>query len=166
MTKADAGKVYEGLPKWAKGVIVVGLVGAALWGGYRIYKAINAAKDKEHSEDEKNKKDDELKKLLNSGHVTSAPDSQFQTWANDLEKALSGCWVDVDTLMMVITKLKNGNVDWLALNKAFGVREIKGCMLAANQKVTLSEALNWKLIGSEGESVNKILEKQGITYKL
>ena len=157
-------KYYDQLPPWAKGTVAVGALlftGLALWKAYGLVtnfweqqKGSNALKDTTN----------ELEKLQEKQIVPSYPDIQYELWANAIQECFNG-WgtCSGDTIFV---NLRN-DADMIKLIKAFGVRTISSGAWnpAGDTTGDLSKVIRDELSISQIEATNKILVKNGITFK-
>ena len=172
-------KVWSDLPTWAKGVIAVGGLAAAYFAVKgiidRVKKQSETAKAKATITEQVN----ELENLQNSGVKKSYNDSQYNTWADAIQKQFDGCDFSVENAILpsyfasysgyklytILDKLKN-DADFLALSTAYDVRTYDQCGLwTGNFTGNLSQAVADELTESEIEECNKLLAKKGITYR-
>jgi hypothetical protein len=158
-------QAYNDLDGITRAVIALTALAGTVFAVVAVVGVVKNAKDVSGEKQQLNTSKSELKKLNDMGIKQSWPDSQYLTWANNMQDALQGCSIDAISMLNVLGKLNN-DADWLKLSEAFGIREVKGCALASNRKVTLQGALSWKLIGDEIENVNAYLKKRGIRYKV
>ena len=97
----------------------------------------------------------------------SYSDSQFNDFADKIYNAMF-CSIficadgtDQKAIYAVLRSLKN-NLDWLKLKEAFGYRRVE----YTTRNAGLVESLNADLSTSQIKEVNKILQQQGITYRV
>jgi hypothetical protein len=125
---AEVGKV----PRWARGVLVVG---AVLVGGYIIYKLSKSKLFKGKTDDEKNVDkvlqniDDEIKKIKlrgGSDATLSFPQSNYDSLSNYIVNQLNGAeWTSTEfDVAVAIMKIVKKPIDWLNLVKTFGSRRV------------------------------------------
>jgi hypothetical protein len=125
---AEVGKI----PRWARGVLVVG---AVLVGGYLVYKISRSKLFRGKSEDEKNvdrvlqNVEDEIKKIKlrgGSDAVLSFPQSIYDSLSNYIVNQLSGAeWTSTEfDVAVAIMKIVKKPIDWLNLVKTFGSRKV------------------------------------------
>lgn len=123
------GEIFGGLPSWAKGVISIAVVGAAVFIGYKLYKK---AKDLAANKDEKkvtNENLTEFDKLQKQGQKLSKPIPAYQQLINDIVKKLNGC-EDIRSEGQVIegiVAVVKKPVDWYYLVSKFGNKDIEDC---------------------------------------
>jgi hypothetical protein len=124
---SQAGKHFEGLPGWAKGVVAITVVGAAALGAYVLYKKISKIGSKKDYKDTVKDANQELVDLSKIERQTY-PDSQYSGWANSIFNLINGCdmYKNDGAIAQILVQLKN-TTDYLKLVKAFGVRTIDGC---------------------------------------
>jgi hypothetical protein len=107
--------------------------------------------------------------LITEQATTAAtyPNSQYQTWANQLETAMDDIGTDENTIISIFKNLKN-NTDYLKLFQAFGTRKYTGGYLPgwANDSWDLGQWLVEELDSEEITQINNELASKGITYRI
>jgi hypothetical protein len=151
---------YKDLPGWGKGIVA----GVATYAGYLIYKKI---KDEAEAKDEKKEIVDTNKELeaLLKKYTPTYPDSQYKTWANQLEDYMFDVGTDKTGILAVLNRLKH-DADFLMLKKAFGTRTYYTFGIDYGKK-TLGQWLAiedswWEDLVKDS---NAILYKKGIKYR-
>lgn len=154
------------MPSWAKGIIGIALLGGIAIVSYKVYKKIKQIELLKGSKQENNEASKELDKVIASGGKLSYPTSQYSTYANIIWSAMDGYGTDTDAVMRVFANLKT-NADFLALNKAFGVRTISSGAFnpSSDYKGSLSGAMVSELPNYKLRDINTSMSKKGITYK-
>lgn len=123
------GNYWKDLPMWAKGVIAVVVIGGVVFVGAKIYGLLKRTDDEKQGKAEKettNEAEKELQDELDKGVSLSHPQSVYSSTANLIKNELDGLdseWAEQSVVKEVLLVAKN-QADWLALVKAFGVREI------------------------------------------
>jgi hypothetical protein len=112
----------------------------------------------------------ELEEDIKKQERKSSPsysDSQFNDFADKIYNAMF-CSIficadgtDEKAIYAVLRRLNN-NLDWLKLKEAFGFRRIE----FTTRNAGLVESLNADLSSRQINEVNKILQQQGISYKV
>jgi len=107
--------------------------------------------------------------LITEQATTAAtyPNSQYQTWANQLETAMDDLFTDNDTVFAVFKNLKN-NTDYLKLFQAFGTRKYTGGVLPgwANDSWDLGQWIVEEMPQDKIDQINRDLASKGITYRI
>lgn len=95
------------------------------------------------------------------------PQSQYNTWANQLESAMFDWGTDETTVFAVFKNLKN-NSDYLKLFQAFGKREYTGGIAPGffYPQYDLTQWLREELSESDINTINTDLRNKGITYQI
>jgi hypothetical protein len=160
-------EIYNGLPSWAKGVVVVG--GALL--GFIVVKSIlnkiKATADLKKEEEIKNQAANEIKNLYNQGIKQTIPNVQLESLASEIKQAFDGCGTDTNTLYRSFEKLQN-EADLQALIKIYGVRKYDACNWAmdfGDKQLNLSSSIIDECSSSEVSKINAILGKRGIKFR-
>lgn len=120
---------FNNLPKISKTVIVVAVTVLVLFIFFVVYKKIKKVSENKNSVEVVKKVDDEISLELKKGNKISFPESVFLSTANLIEKNLDGCerfTTEIDTIKKIISTVKK-QIDWLFLQKSFGVRKISDC---------------------------------------
>ena len=81
---------YKELPPWAKGVIVVGGAAVVYFTATRIFRNIKNARNKRDAKKTQSEVKSELAQLQQQGIKKSYPDSQYNAWADKIEKQFDG----------------------------------------------------------------------------
>ena len=79
------------LPKWAKGVIAIAVVGGVGYIAYKIYKKIKESQDKKNQADVVKDAKKEEQDLIKSGMKYTHPLSVYSSSANFIQNSLDGC---------------------------------------------------------------------------
>lgn len=174
-------EIYNGLPQYAKGVVVIGGMILGYIGVKAASDAIKRAKEAKKAKDRVKQFDLELGQ---TAKPSSYPDSQYDSWASAIVSAFSGCdytsvggsvpivgywfyWSDSGAaLWNIIDQLKN-DADFLKLNKFFGVRTISKSILCGGDYsgYDLTASVAAQLNQAERNGINSLLEKKGIKYR-
>jgi hypothetical protein len=117
------------LPKWAKGIIAIAIVGGVGYIAYKIYQSIKKVGDEKDVNKVLISTDKELNDLLKSGAKPSFPTSNYYTASNTIKQLLDGCDTSQNELAATyeVVKVVKSRIDWLMLVKAFGKRLIDNC---------------------------------------
>lgn len=146
-------------------VIKIVLIGAGIFIAYKMIQSIMKSKPQR---EEVASASSELDKL-NQSSITrqSISKSQAESLASTLHTAMDGYGTDEDAIISIFYKLKN-NADYLALQKAYGVREISSGKLnpEPNFKGTMASALRNELENGWVKKINDLLIKKKITYRV
>jgi len=170
---------YKELPSWAKGAVVVGVLGVTYIFASQIIKRIRQQAEDAKSRASLKNAETELKDLIKSGVAPTFPKSQFDAWAGQIQKQFEGCDFSAtyhssalplasNSFLLVekiIKQIKN-NSDWLSLISAFGVRTYEGCMFYTTVSGDLPKCIVDELSSQEIDVLNKLLTTKGISYKL
>lgn len=178
MADNKALKIYEELPQWAKGVVVIGGLAVSYIVISTIYKTIKSVPDALDEQRKINQLNDDLNKKVNQGQKATYDDSEYNILADEAQVAFNGFRVDIipcstylgivcqsssfRELRPIIEKLKN-DVDFLKLQQAFGTRKISKPFSDITK--TLPELVRYQLNHYEIERLNTIMSDNGITYQ-
>lgn len=163
-------------PGWAKGIENILIIGATVYVGYKLYQRYKA--DQFHKDENKSidQSLNDLQKLAAQGVFPTITDTQFQTMAERLVGAMTGCGTDEDTIYQVMGLLQN-DADFLKLINIFGLRGIMPCQLTHpvayvqylhDPNSFLGGLASWlqsELTTDEIDTVNYTLSQNGISYK-
>lgn len=181
MEKENLLKVYDGLPPWARGVVVIGGIGILYIVGSTLYKKVQQAKNDKLEEEKTNKIQDELVKTKKEGMVASFSDVQFNNFADAAQNAFTNCRLPIipcptylgvgcqsnsfREFYPIVKQLKN-NVDFLQLQKTFGIRTItKSWTCGGDIRMNLPTLVKDQLNSQEIKTINNTLADNGITYR-
>jgi hypothetical protein len=185
MAESKLLRVYEDLPQWARGVVIIGGLAVTFIVGNTIYKKIKGLSDSLDAKNKLKQLEDDLNTKLKQGQQPTFSSTQFNNFSDSIQTAFSGCdwstpiipvpttwilnvgWSNSGAVLFNILYQFNNDVDFLALQKAFGVRTItKGWYCGGDYaNVTLSQAVNSQLNTQEIYALNKLLTQKGITYR-
>lgn len=185
MADSKVFKVYQDLPQWAKGVVVVGGLVVTYIVGNTIYKRIKAFSDSADAQNKLRQLEDDLDKKIKQGQQPTFSSTQYNNFADSIQTLFEGCdyttpfipvpttwilnigWSNSGAGLFNILYQFNNDVDFLALQKAFATRTIsKGWYCGGDYtNVTLSQAVNKQLNSQEIAAINKLLTQKGITYR-
>ena len=174
---------YKELPSWAKGAIVVGGAVVIYLTATRIIRSIKNAKNQKDERKTQAEVKSELAELQKQGVKKSYPDSQYNAWADKIEKQFDGVdwkqnWFDKDVPIIgqwsgsgksvaeIFKQLKN-NADFLALVSAYGIRTYdQAGIFTGDFTGNLYQAIQDELDKGEIDALNAVLKKKGITYQV
>lgn len=133
------------------------------WLFYDIFIKKSSSDDKKESEMNQ--------ELLQLQQEATYPDSQYYTFADELESAMENAGTDEETIYRVFRKIKN-NKDYLYLQKAFGKRTYSGELFGGLTSLvdptedSLEQWLQNELSAEEITKVNKILSNNNVNYSI
>jgi len=163
MLKNELNTGFKSLPSWAKGVIAVAALGGVIYLVFKISKKFN----KDAHDIEKKQIDNELNDLKNTEKQTY-PNSQYNSFANQLEQAMEDFGTDEQAILKVFYQLKN-DTDYLLLKKSFGVRPYMGGLfppVITGQNYDMVEHLRQELSDYWIDKINSILKSKKIKYRV
>jgi len=160
---------YEGLPSWARGIVVVGGLILVYVVGSTIYKKVFPAP---LPADVANNNNDITK--FSSTETASYPSSQYDQYATDIANSVGALSYDSATVKETLMNMMN-DLDVALLIKAYGVRydyklPILGNMgdpydvLAVSRHIIDSDYFG--LYSSRADDVNNDWASKGITYRI
>lgn len=187
MAQNKAYEVWTGLPTWAKGVIAVGGIAVTYFAVRGIWKRIKLNAELEKARKTQQEFKNDLNNLARNGIKPSYAKSQYNAWADSIQKQFSGCdwnnnafdmsdplfgWAGSfsgsgKVLVKILENLKN-DADFAALNEAYGIRTYDQCGIwpfATDFTGNLFQAVIDELDNGEINAINKRLAKKGIKYK-
>lgn len=162
------GNIYSGLDPRVK--IAVQVLGISLiaYVTYKIIKKINQAPVDRPNVSENQQTSNELQ-MLNQNPSTKQKitNSQAFSMANSIFQAMAGLGTDEDAIISQFYLLTN-NADYLALQKAFGTRNIPSgsIVFVSDFKGTLAPALRNELSATDCSRINNILKAKKIKYRV
>lgn len=150
-----------------RGLKIVMLVGGAI-GLVVLYKALSGFISNQNGRQEVQGASNELDKL-NQNPATRQKLSGYQAeqLANSIFTAMDGYQTNEDAIYVAFRQLKN-NADFLAVSKAYGVREVSAGQwsLVRDMKGTLTQCLQDELDSTERKKVNEILKARNIRFRI
>lgn len=163
-----AQKSFTSLPTWAKGIIGVAVVGVTIYAIYKIQKKITEAKQDKPNKSEGKEVENELVALNQNPNTkqTISP-SQALSIANTIYNSMIGLGTDEYAIYGQFYILRN-NADFLAVQKAYGTRTVPSGSIAfvTDFKGTLVSTLRNELNADEAQTINKILAKKKIKFRI
>ena len=166
-------KVYDGLPGWARGVVVVGGLAVGYIAVTSILRAIKAKKTEAASRTEINQANTELNTQIQSGNGPTLQRSQVEVMSNAIVAAANDCGTDNKAIYAQFDKVKN-QADMLLFVEVFGLRKKVRCPFTDDPResffsadtppMSLSAMINSELSASEIAIVNNKLQAKGISY--
>lgn len=183
-TKKGAGalKVYEGLPTWARGVVVVGGLAVTYIILSSVLKKLRADAQKKKAEAALNQSRAELQQQIDTGVAASYQKSVYNGFADAIATQFDGCdpsltgtfgiGNDVGNLSSSARKVYdtilelNNDRDWLELVDSFGTRTYDACgwFMGNEENMTLYSAISSELSADEIAFLNKTLKQRSINY--
>lgn len=142
--------VYKELPDVAKVVIVIVVAIVAVILLRRLISITKSAADRVKLQQEAND-------FSSAGETLSYPLSQYDSLADSLEASMAGVSMYPLDFVKVMNKIQN-NLDFLALKKAFGVRDGE----------TMQEWIDgqWMFMSDLKPAVNNAFASRGIKYRI
>jgi outer membrane murein-binding lipoprotein Lpp len=173
-------KYYTELPGWAKGVVIIGVLGVTYIVGSTIYKRIQRISSDAEEKSKLDQIQKELNSKKNSGQSATFTDIQFNNFADAAQNAFTNCRLPIvpcptslgivcqsnsfREFYPIIKQLKN-DVDFLQLQKSFGVRTItKSWACGGNIRMNLPTLVKDQLNSYEIKTINSAMSEKGITY--
>lgn len=169
MAKDKVIEIWNGLPTWAKGVVAVGGLAIIYFTSRSIVKAIKGSESVRLQKQTVTEVKSDIRDLEKKGIKPNYPDSQYQMWANAIKSHFEGCDplnTAIDTVKDVFNGLKN-NADFAKLVSAWGTKTYDQCgWFMGDVTGDLVYAIRDELDSDEISTLNKILERKGITYRV
>jgi len=153
---------FSELPPWAKGVIGVGGILVAGFVVYKIFKKFSSTEATDRAE--ASAVETELKEEMARTKLTY-PESQYKSFASQIEIAGFDIGTDEDAIYSVFRKLKN-NADFLALTQAWGKPNRKIYDWGIGRYMTLAQFIRYEMSNREVDKINAILGAKGIKYRV
>ncbi len=160
------GEIFTGLPKWAQGLIAVGIVGGVGYLGYTIYKNFKEKQSKKDSKAEVDAVKATTQVLQAKGMKPTLDNLKLNTIANQLETAMNGYGTDVSSVYRAFANVKN-DFDVVNLIKVYNVRKLSSGKgnIAPDFTGTLAASIEEELNTSEKKALNDSLSRKGINYR-
>ena len=178
-------EVYEGLPGWSKGVVIVGGLTIVTIVGFAVYnkiKSLTPSQDALNAQQRLNQVTSDLNAAIANGQQPTFASTQYNNYADSIASAFSGCdwtspvipqisnlvgWSTSASTVYNIVKAFNNDVDMLALQKAFGIRTISKSFICGGDytNVDLAAAVNAQCNQVEIAGINDLLSQRNISYR-
>jgi len=167
---------YTELPDWAKGVVVVGVLGVSYIVISRTIARIRKNKDIKDSGKEADYANQDLIELAKRGIRPTLDRTQMEILIKSLEQSMNGCSYSQSKIENAFKKLNN-EADLKLLIRDFAVRFYQPCAISSpisygiyltdNKHFggSLATWLNYDLDSSDINSINKILANKNINFK-
>jgi hypothetical protein len=167
---------YTELPDWAKGVVVVGVLGVSYIVISRTIARIRKNKDIKDSGKEADYASQDLIELAKRGIRPTLDRTQMEILIKSLEQSMNGCSYSQSKIENAFKKLNN-EADLKLLIRDFAVRFYQPCAISSpisygiyltdNKHFggSLATWLNYDLDSSDINSINKILANKNINFK-
>lgn len=171
-----ANKIYEyyqGLPGWAKGVVVIGGGLVAFYVGRRLYFGLFPTESQRKNKELVNNISSEIAKAQKAGQKQSFADSNYNTFANTIYNGMRyAVGDDYGTVEKTMKQMKN-DLDVAKLIAAFGMRQNYLFGIPAGSPMDLFTFVQAELgndyLGLTNyrvKSINEDWKKKGITYQI
>ena len=173
--KSTAIQFYNGLPPWAKGVVVVGGIAIIYFTTSQVISRIRKNNELKSNLRESADAQQELQDLSNQGVNQTLSNSEITSIINALVASMNSCGTDEDAVYNQFKKLNN-IADLKTLIYKWGVQYYTPCAIEAPISYTkwlwndksfggsISEWLNYDLNQSEIAKINKILSDKNINH--
>lgn len=170
-------RIYEDLPPWARGVVIVGGLTIVYFTSKSVVASINAAKARKEANKTNIDAQNNLEQLAQQGVKPSYQSSQYKSWADQIAAQFDGCDWSVGMAGLILTEsgrvlneickqLKN-DADFLSLETAFGLRTFSNCgPFSGKFTGTLPGAVASELSSWEIGTINGTLKTNGIKFTL
>lgn len=164
--------MFNGLPNWSRGVLVILGAGVVIFAGYKVYKAVEQTTDEKKDKELISDIDNEIISFRKQGLKQSFLDSQYLQYAETIHNAIKVCVGDDYSTAEQTLKKMNNNLDVALLIRAFGKRQ-DYCFGIPIAEMNLFSYIR-KELGAEYagitayrvDRINSDWKKKGITYKI
>lgn len=158
-------KMKKGLSKFDIYAIAIGTAGV----GYFVYRQIQKSKGAKDEKKDVKKVEDDVAILKKKGQSPSYTEGSYNILASQILQACAGYGTDEQQIYRVMDKMKK-DIDFAKLVTAFGRRTLPCDRLMRPfdncGDGNLLELLSSELDDSEANYCNKILAKNGVTYRI
>jgi len=172
--KGDTLKYYNGLPQWARGVVVVGGLVIGYIAVNAIIKKVTQNKKDAAALQEINTASGDLNAVISSGTKPTLNNSQLEAMSNAIIEASNGCGTDNNMIFATFSKIKN-DADILSFIKVFGLRKKTRCPFTSDtmenfwssntMPMSLSAMINSELDTTEIQKINDGFLAKGMRYQ-
>ena len=163
---SDVKSTWNKLPPYAR-------LGITIVGGLFVFNKAKGLFSYDPAKRTSKQLNDDISDLENKGIQPTYADSAYLQFANMLYQAVAGAVTDYDSIYNILDTIKN-DVDYLKLNKAFGVRSYGAIFerdpfpfvskFFPQPDYTLTQALSSEMSDSKIAKLNQILKSNGVTY--
>lgn len=160
------GEIFKELPKWAQGVISVGILAGVGIVAYSVYKKLQKDKGLKGAKQELDSVAQATQDLTKAGQKPSLDSFKLAQIANQIHSALNGYGSDENGVYRAFAQVKN-DLDVVNLTKAYGIRKLSSGNWnpAPDFEGTLGQSLTEELDTKEVAALNTLLAKKGIKYR-
>lgn len=167
-----ASKTWSDLPQGVRTAFVVVGSGVALFSAWKLYKFLEKRAQEARGRQVVKETKDTLKDLEKSGIKPSYSDSQYLSWAQNIQVQMDGCGTGSDKLYGIFSNMKN-DADINKLIVAYGTRTVDKCGLGTGDySGDLTSTLAYKFSGVEGAmnpyvltNINAYFTKRGMKFR-
>lgn len=177
-------KFWNTLPTWAKGVIAVGGVAISYFAVKSFIGKLKSDAAKADARATQKNQEQELQNLRDNGVRPTYAESQYRSWADELQNQFDGCdfavrlpvdprivwnrnWSASGAKLATIVLQMRNDADFLALSTAWGVeRTYDQCGWFTGEFTgNLSQAVSDELAQPEINAINDYLANENIKYR-
>jgi hypothetical protein len=171
------GKVYDyynGLPQWARGIVVVGGLVVGYLAVSAVIKKINKSKTDALAQQEISTASGDLNSVIAGGTNPTLNNSQLEAMSSAIIEASNGCGTDNNMIFNTFSKIKN-DADILSFIKVFGLRKKTRCPFTADTMesfwsnyttpMSLSAMVNSELDTTEIQKINDGFLAKAMKYQ-
>ena len=172
--KGDTIKYYNGLPQWARGIVVVGGLVIGYIAVNAVIKKITQNKKDASALQEISTASGDLNSVIASGTNPTLNNSQLEAMSSAIIEASNGCGTDNNMIFNTFSKIKN-DADILSFIKVFGLRKKTRCPFTADTMesfwsnyttpMSLSAMVNSELDTTEIQKINDGFLAKGMKYQ-
>ena len=171
------GKVYDyynGLPQWARGIVVVGGLVVGYIAVNAIIKKVSQNKKDASALQEISTASGDLSAVIASGTSPTLNNSQLEAMSSAIIEASNGCGTDNNMIFSTFSKVKN-DADILSFIKVFGLRKKTRCPFTSDtmesfwssntMPMSLSAMVNSEMDTTEIQKINDGFLAKGMRYQ-
>jgi hypothetical protein len=165
MAESTVYKYYKDLPSWAKGVVVVGVLGLTYIVGNKIFNAL-----KPKPQEIKNVEDDI--KILQNKQKQTYNDSAYDGYAETIYQAQRTSMSNDSGTILDTAKLMKNDLDVALLVRAYGIRQDYAFAIPVDKYSlfgAMRKGIESDLFGAYSfriGTINNDWESKGITYRI
>jgi hypothetical protein len=164
-------KYYTELPTYAKGVVVIGITGAAIFLGYKLYKKLSPSQSEIDAAKLINNVTNDIDKFKAQNLVQTFPDANYNTFANTIYEGMRyAVGDDYKTVVATCKKMQNA-LDVALLIKAFGTKQNYVFGIEAGTPMDMLTFVKLELgnewwFGDKVKDINDNWTAKGIPYRI
>jgi len=164
-------KYYKDLPQYAKGVVVIGLTGSAIFLGYMLYKKLFPSQSEKDAAKLLTSVTNDIAQARAENIQQTFPDANYNTYANTIYEGMRYAIGDDYKAVVETCKKMQNKLDVALLIKAFGTRQNYVFGVEAGTPMDMLTFIKLELgnewwFGDKVKDINNNWTAKGIPYRV